>query len=150
MNMEQLSNTVDYGIIGILGIMSFLVVFFWIERLLFYKKIDIKNYNSQEALELDVTQNISIISSFGANAPYIGLLGTVLGIIVTFYTLGQSGNMDVKTIMTSLALALKATAMGLVVAIPAIFFYNHITRKAEVIVTKWQILQKEKNANQKI
>ncbi len=150
MNMEQLSNIVDYGIIGILGIMSFLVVFFWIERLLFYKKIDIKNYTSQEALELDITQNISIISSFGANAPYIGLLGTVLGIIVTFYTLGQSGNMDVKIIMTSLALALKATAMGLVVAIPAIFFYNHITRKAEVIVTKWQILQKEKNANQKI
>ncbi|MDD5359315.1 MAG: TonB-system energizer ExbB [Sulfurovaceae bacterium] len=150
MNMEQLSNMVDYGIIGILSIMSFLVVFFWIERLLFYRKIDIKNYNSQEALELDITQNISIISSFGANAPYIGLLGTVLGIIVTFYTLGQSGNMDVKTIMTSLALALKATAMGLVVAIPAIFFYNHITRKAEVIITKWQILQKEKNANQKV
>lgn len=144
MNMELLSNLVDYGIIGLLGIMSFLVVFFWVERLLFYKKLDIKNYSTQEALELDITQNISIISSFGANAPYIGLLGTVLGIIVTFYTLGQSGNMDVKTIMTSLALALKATAMGLVVAIPAIFFNNHLARKIEVIVTKWQILQKGK------
>jgi biopolymer transport protein ExbB len=148
--MEQLKNMVDYGIIGLLGIMSFLVVFFWVERLLFYKKVDIKNYSTQESLELDITQNISIISSFGANAPYIGLLGTVLGIIVTFYTLGQSGNMDVKTIMTSLALALKATAMGLAVAIPAIFFYNHITRKAEVIMTKWQILQKENNADKKV
>jgi biopolymer transport protein ExbB len=150
MDMEQLSNIVDYGIIGILGIMSFLAVFFWIERLLFYKKLNIKNYSSQEALELDITQNISIISSFGANAPYIGLLGTVLGIIVTFYTLGNSGNMDVKNIMTSLALALKATAMGLVVAIPAIFFYNHLTRKIEVIIAKWQILQKENNADQKV
>ncbi|MDD5405584.1 MAG: TonB-system energizer ExbB [Sulfurovaceae bacterium] len=150
MDMEQLRNLVDYGIIGLLGIMSFLVVFFWIERLLFYKKLDIKNYSTKEALELDVSQNISIISSFGANAPYIGLLGTVLGIIVTFYTLGQSGNMDVKTIMTSLALALKATAMGLAVAIPAIFFYNHIARKIEVIMTKWEIYQKENNANQKV
>jgi biopolymer transport protein ExbB len=150
MNMEQLSDIVDYGVIGVLGVMSFLVLFFWVERLLFYKKLNISSYSTQEALELDITNNISIISSFGANAPYIGLLGTVLGIIVTFYTLGQSGNMDVKTIMTSLALALKATAMGLVVAIPAIFFYNHVTRKAEVIMTKWLILQKENNANQKV
>jgi biopolymer transport protein ExbB len=144
MGMEQLKNLVDYGIIGILGIMSFLVVFFWIERLLFFKNINIKEYTTQEGLEIDITQNISIISSFGANAPYIGLLGTVLGIIVTFYTLGQGGDLDAKSIMTSLALALKATAMGLVVAIPAIFFYNHLARKIEVITAKWQIFQKEK------
>lgn len=54
--------------------------------------------------------------------------------------MGESGNMDVKNIMTSLALALKATAMGLVVAIPSMFFYNHLSRKVEVIVTKWEIL----------
>lgn len=142
--MRYLGNVVDYGIIGILGLMSFLVLFFWIERLLYYKKIDLTNYTSHEALELDVTKNISIISSFGANAPYIGLLGTVLGIIVTFYTLGQAGDIDVKSIMTSLALALKATAMGLVVAIPAIFFYNHLSRKIEVMITKWQIIEKTK------
>jgi len=69
---------------------------------------------------------------------------------VTFYSLGQSGNIDVKIIMTSLALALKATAMGLVVAIPAIFFYNHLSRKVDVILTKWTIWQKEKDATPKI
>jgi len=142
--MRYLGNVVDYGIIGLLGLMSFLVLFFWIERLLYFKKIDISSYSSLEALELDVTKNISIISSFGANAPYIGLLGTVLGIIVTFYTLGQAGDIDVKSIMTSLALALKATAMGLVVAIPAIFFYNHLSRKIEVMITKWQIIEKSR------
>ncbi|MCH9813064.1 MAG: TonB-system energizer ExbB [Epsilonproteobacteria bacterium] len=150
MDMQLLQELVDYGVLGLLALMAFLVLFFWIERLLYYRSVKIDSYRTQEALELDITKNIAIISSFGANAPYIGLLGTVLGIIITFYTLGQSGNMDVNNIMTSLSLALKATAMGLVVAIPAIFFYNHLSRKCEVIITKWQILQKEADATQKI
>ena len=143
MDIELVSQIVDYGILGLLAFMSFLTLFFWIERLLFYRGVRVEEYSTQEALELDITNNIGIISSFGANAPYIGLLGTVLSIIVTFYTLGQTGDMDVKNIMTSLALALKATAMGLVVAIPAIFFYNHLNRKVDVLLTKWTIYQKE-------
>jgi len=143
MNIELVSQIVDYGILGLLAFMSFLTLFFWIERLLFYRGVRVEEYSTQEALELDITNNLGIISSFGANAPYIGLLGTVLSIIVTFYTLGQTGDMDVKNIMTSLALALKATAMGLVVAIPAIFFYNHLNRKVDVLLTKWTIYQKE-------
>ncbi len=144
MNIELLSQIVDYGVLGLLAFMSFLTLFFWIERLLFYRSVKVSNYNTLEELEIDATNNLSIISSFGANAPYIGLLGTVLGIIITFYTMGQTGEMEVKAIMTSLALALKATAMGLVVAIPAIFFYNHLNRKVEVIMNKWIIHNKEK------
>jgi len=143
MNIELLSKIVDYGIIGLLAFMSFLTLFFWIERLLFYRDVDVKQYTTLEALEIDITNNLSIISSFGANAPYIGLLGTVLGIIITFYTMGQTAEMDVQHIMTSLALALKATAMGLIVAIPAIFFYNHLNRKVEVLINKWIIHNKE-------
>jgi len=142
MNVELLSNIVDYGVLGLLAFMSFLTLFFWIERLLFYRKVNVKDYKTQEKLEIEVTNNLSIISSFGANAPYIGLLGTVLGIIITFYTMGQTADMDVKHIMTSLALALKATAMGLVVAIPAIFFYNHLNRKVEVLINEWIIHNK--------
>ena len=144
MNIELLSQIVDYGVLGLLAFMSFLTLFFWIERLLFYRHVKVSNYNTLEELEIEVTNNLSIISSFGANAPYIGLLGTVLGIIITFYTMGQTGDMDVKNIMTALALALKATAMGLVVAIPAIFFYNHLNRKVEVLVNTWIIHNKEK------
>ncbi len=144
MNIELLSDIVDYGVLGLLALMSFLTLFFWIERLLFYRGIKVEEYKTQEELEMKVTNNLAIISSFGANAPYIGLLGTVLGIIITFYTMGQTADMDVKHIMTSLALALKATAMGLAVAIPAIFFYNHLNRKVEVILNKWIINQKEK------
>ncbi|WP_428739332.1 TonB-system energizer ExbB [Sulfurimonas sp.] len=146
MNIELVKNIVDYGIIGLLGLMSFLALMFWVERLLFYKGVDVKKFETKEELEIAVTNNINIISTFGSNAPYIGLLGTVIGIIVTFYTMGQSGDLDAKMIMTSLALALKATAMGLVVAIPAIIFYNHLTRKIEVLLARWDIAQKKQNA----
>jgi len=142
MNIELMSQLVDYGVMGILALMSFLTLLFWIERLLFYRKLNVRQYQTVEALEMDLTNNLSIISSFGANAPYIGLLGTVLGIIITFYTMGQTAQMDVQHIMTSLALALKATAMGLFVAIPAIFFYNHLNRKVEVLINQWIIYNK--------
>jgi len=147
MNIELLKNIVDYGIIGLLGVMSFMALWFWIERLLFYRGLKVEEYETKEELEVALTNHINIISTFGSNAPYIGLLGTVFGIIITFYAMGQSGEMDAKMIMTSLALALKATAMGLVVAIPSIVFYNHLARKIEVISAKWDINQKKNNAS---
>ncbi|SFV75426.1 Ferric siderophore transport system, biopolymer transport protein ExbB [hydrothermal vent metagenome] len=143
MNVELIKDITDYGIIGILGLMSFLSVWFYIERLLFYRKVDVKTYKHKQQLEIDLTKHISIISSFGSNAPYIGLLGTVVSIIITFYIMGQNGQMEVKTIMSSLALALKATAMGLVVAIPSMLFYNHIARKIEVFLALWEMEHNE-------
>ncbi len=139
MNIGLVKEFVDYGTIGTLGLMSFLSIWLYIERLLFFRKIDLSKYKKRQQLEIDITKNISIISSFGANAPYIGLLGTVFGIIITFYTMGMSSNIDAKTIMASLALALKATAMGLIVAIPAMMFYNHLARKIEVIIALWEM-----------
>ena len=142
MDIALLRQLVEYGIIGLLGVMSFVSVWFWIERLLFFRSLDLKQFTSKEELEIELTNHIGIIYSFGSNAPYIGLLGTVVGIIITFYTMGQSGQLDAKIIMSSLALALKATAMGLLVAIPAIFFYNHLSRKIEVLLTRWEILHR--------
>ncbi len=145
MNIELVKTFVDYGVIGVLGFMSFLSLWLYVERLLFFRKLDISKYDKKQQLEIDITKNISIISSFGANAPYIGLLGTVFGIIITFYTMGQSSQIDAKMIMSSLALALKATAMGLVVAIPAMMFYNHLGRKIEVVVALWEMQEENKS-----
>jgi len=145
MNIIFLKDLVDYGILGILALMSFLSLWFYFERLLFYRSIDLNKYNHKEELELEISNNISILASIASNAVYIGLLGTVFGIIITFYSMGQTGEIDVKIIMSSLALALKATAMGLIVAIPAMFFYNHLIRKIEVLNSKWDILQKRVN-----
>ncbi|WP_415398236.1 TonB-system energizer ExbB [Sulfurimonas sp. CS5] len=147
MNIELIKDIVDYGIIGLLGVMSFMTFWFWIERIIFYRGVDVQSFETKEELEIVLTNNINIISTFGSNAPYIGLLGTVFGIIITFYSMGQGSELEVKIIMTSLALALKATAMGLIVAIPAIVFYNHLARKIEVILAHWDIKEKRKLAN---
>ena len=143
MTIQLLKETVDFGILGLLALMGFVALWAYFERLLFYRRIDLSHYRHREELEIDLTNNINLISSVGSNAPYVGLLGTVLGIIITFYLLGQTRQMDAGSIMSSLSLALKATAMGLVVAIPAMLFYNHITRKIEVLLNRWEILQKD-------
>jgi biopolymer transport protein ExbB len=136
--MELLKEWLDYSIIGVLGFMSFLMVTFVVERYLYYAKLKLDDYSNQHELEIALTDHLTIISTIGANAPYVGLLGTVLGILITFYDLGQGGGLDARTIMFGLALALKATALGLVVAIPAIIFYNALLRKVDVFKSRWQ------------
>lgn len=137
--MEWLKVSIDYGIIGFLGIMSIIAVAIAIERHLVYKRLSIKDFKSKKSLELELTRKLHIIATIGSNAPYIGLLGTVLGIMLTFQTMGTDGFMDSSKIMVGLALALKATAVGLLVAIPAIVLYNLLLRKAKVLMMQWEI-----------
>ncbi len=137
-------NALDYGIMGVLLLMSVVTLWLFIERQMFYKTVRITDYENKDALELDLSDNLATISAIGANAPYVGLLGTVIGIMLTFYSLGDIGAVDAKKIMMGLALALKATALGLVVAIPAISFYTILLRKMEKIVVKFDIAQEAK------
>ena len=137
--MEYLGGIIDYGIIGLLIFMSFITVAIAVERHLTFKKIQAKHFQDRRTLELELTEKLHIIATIGSNAPYIGLLGTVLGIMLTFYTIGQGGFLDTGKIMIGLALALKATAVGLVVAIPSIVIYNLLLRKVKVIVACWEI-----------
>ncbi len=137
--MAHLKEIIDYGIIGVLLFMSFVSVWLFIERWLFFRSVDVKKFAHKEELEIALTDHISIIATIASSAPYIGLLGTVLGIILTFYTMGQSGIVNTKAIMQGLALALKATAMGLVVAIPATMIYNYLVRRIEVLLARWDI-----------
>jgi len=137
--MEWLKEAVDYGIIAFLGFMSVAAVAVAIERYLVYKHIRIEDFSDKKSLELEITKKIHIIATIGSNAPYIGLLGTVLGIMLTFYTMGKEGFMDTGKIMIGLSLALKATAVGLLVAIPSIVLYNFLLRKAKVLMMQWEI-----------
>lgn len=144
MQIEQIKHVVDYGIIGLLIFMSIITFTFAIERLLFYRSIDLSEYRHKLALELDLTRKLGTIATIGSNAPYIGLLGTVLAIILTFYIIGDKQNdVDTGEIMKHLALALKATAAGLVVAIPATVIYNTLLYKVDRLLAKWEILQDE-------
>ena len=136
--MEFLKHNVDYIIIGILGLMSFVVVWLTIERLIFYANIKFENYKNQDDFEESVTRNLTTLYIVYSNAPYIGLLGTVAGIMVTFYDMGMSGGIDTKSIMVGLSLALKATALGLIVAIPTLMIYNAFMRKVDVLVNRYK------------
>ena len=137
-------DALDYGVMGILVLMSITTLWLFIERMMFYSSVRIEDYEHRDELELDLTNNIGVISAIGTNAPYVGLLGTVVGIMITFYTLGEVGAVDAKKIMTGLALALKATAMGLVVAMPAIVAYTIALRKVERVLTKFDVSSEKK------
>ena len=140
--MAWLSFAIDYGIIGLLLLLSVISLSVFIERWFFLKKLDVKKYGgSRRLLEIEITRKLGIIASIGSNAPYIGLLGTVLGIMFTFYSIGVEGYLNATGIMVGLALALKATAIGLVVAIPSIVFYNTLLRRVQVIPLGWEEIQ---------
>ncbi|EOH5579717.1 TonB-system energizer ExbB, partial [Campylobacter jejuni] len=124
---------IDLIIFLILGIMAFIAFWCVVERMLFFRKINFKNYENQEQFDDVISENLTTIYIIYSNAPYIGLLGTVIGIMVTFYEMGLAGNIDVKSIVVGLSLALKATALGLLVAIPALMAYNALLRKVSLL-----------------
>nr|WP_215728806.1 TonB-system energizer ExbB [Campylobacter vulpis] len=116
-----------------LGIMALLAFWCVVERILFFRKIDFKTYKNQEQFDDAISENLTMIYIIYSNAPYIGLLGTVVGIMITFYEMGVVGDIDVKSIVIGLSLALKATALGLLVAIPCLMAYNALLRKISLL-----------------
>ena len=87
-----------------------------------------------EVLEL-LKKGMSSLATIGALAPFIGLLGTVVGIIKVFSDLKTKGAGDINALAGSIGEALGTTALGLVCAIPAVWFYNLLTNKQDLVVT---------------
>jgi biopolymer transport protein ExbB len=136
--MDGLKESVDYGVIGLLLALSVWSVAVAVERWLFYRRVDVRQFSSQQEFEIALTRRLVIIGTVAANAPYIGLLGTVLGIMLTFHTMGTSGTMAVSTIMIGLSLALKATAAGLLVAIPCVVMNNVLRRRVTELIAQYK------------
>jgi len=140
--LQYLKDYLDYAVLGVLGVMSFLMLALAMERYLYLRRVDLRLFEDAEELNLALTNNLTSIATIGSNAPYVGLLGTVLGILVSFHDMGQGGAIETGTIMLGLALALKATALGLLVAIPSIVFYNGLLRRVEVLQARWRRLNR--------
>ena len=87
-----------------------------------------------EVVEL-LKKGMSGLATIGALAPFIGLLGTVIGIINVFSQLKAKGAGDINALAGAIGEALATTALGLVVAIPAVWIYNLLTNKQDVVVT---------------
>ena len=137
--MEGLKHLIDYGIIGLLIALSLWAVAVATERWFYFRRVDLRRFHNEQEFEVALTKRLVVIGTVAANAPYIGLLGTVLGIMLTFHTMGSSGTMAVQTIMVGLSLALKATAVGLLVAIPCVVLNNVLRRRVTELMTQFKV-----------
>ncbi len=127
---------IDYGVMGVLFGMSVVSCGLFIERVFYYQRVDLSSYKTKRMCELALSDHLTTIATITSNAPYIGLLGTVLAIMLTFTTMSHSG-LEALKIMSSLALALKTTAVGLVVAIVSMVFNNILVRYAERLLVAY-------------
>jgi len=136
--MDVLAQVVDYGVMGCLLLLSVWVVSIAIERWYFFRRIDLDKYQDVKTLEIALTHRLTVIGTVAANAPYIGLLGTVLAIMFTFHAMSIQEAVDVSGVMVGLSLALKATALGLVVAIPCVALNNALRRRVKELLARFE------------
>ena len=83
-------------------------------------------------------RTLPLLGVIGSTAPYVGLLGTVIGIIQAFQAIMRQGNMSTSTVAGGIATALVATAMGLAVAIPSVAAHHLFTSAINRIVSGWE------------
>jgi biopolymer transport protein ExbB len=85
----------------------------------------------------------SIIGTIGSTAVYIGLFGTVLGIIRAFHDISKSGSGGISVVINGISEALVCTAAGLCVAVPAVMAYNYFTKKIDSFISDMELSASE-------
>jgi biopolymer transport protein ExbB len=88
----------------------------------------------REALDAELRRGMGILASTGSVAPFVGLLGTVIGIIAAFEGIAREGSSGLGAVSAGIAEALVVTAIGLFVAIPAVLLFNYLSGKAVQIM----------------
>ncbi len=88
-------------------------------------------------------KHLPFLATVGSISPYIGLLGTVWGIMNSFLSLAQQNQVTLQVVAPDIAEALLATAMGLFAAIPAVMAYNRFVTKSETLVNQYQTFSEE-------
>jgi len=87
----------------------------------------------REALGAELRRGLGVLASVGSVAPFVGLLGTVVGIIGAFQGIAATGSGGLGAVSAGIAEALIETAFGLMVAIPAVLFFNYLTARVNAI-----------------
>ena len=88
-------------------------------------------------------QHLSLFASVGSLAPYVGLFGTVCGIMTTFQALGQAQQATIAMVAPGISEALVATALGLFTAIPAVIAFNRYSTSANSLLDRYDLFQEE-------
>lgn len=96
-----------------------------------------------QLLRLALERRLAILGTIGSNAPFVGLLGTVIGIIRAFHALDQSGGQVSTALMAEIGEALGATALGLLVALPAVALFNLFQRAITTRIAQAEALGRE-------
>lgn len=86
-----------------------------------------------ESISAELRRGMSILASVGSLAPFVGLLGTVLGILSAFGKIGSSGSAGLSTVASGISEALIETAFGLFVAIPSVAFFNYLSGRVDAL-----------------
>ncbi len=105
--------------------------------------VDEKRAAVVEAERARYEKRLAFLGTLGNNAPFIGLFGTVLGIIRSFHDLAGSTMQNTQAVMAGIAEALVATGVGLLVALPAVATYNAFVRHVETSASKADVLAHE-------
>jgi biopolymer transport protein TolQ len=94
--------------------------------------------------EIDALESwLSFLATVGSTTPYIGLFGTVWGIMDAFQSLGKVGNATLAMVAPGISEALVATAMGLFAAIPGVIFYNRFATESQRLYSKYETFSEE-------
>lgn len=93
--------------------------------------------------EAHLEEHLPWFASVGAIAPYVGLFGTVWGIMTSFQALGNAQQATIAMVAPGISEALVATALGLFTAIPAVIAYNRYSTRANTLLDKYEIFQEE-------
>jgi biopolymer transport protein ExbB len=91
----------------------------------------------------ELKRGLGILATVGATAPFVGLLGTTMGIVNSFQGMASAGSAGIGAITAGIAEALITTALGLLVAIPAVWAYNYFTTKIENLTVEMTYTSKE-------
>ncbi|MGD9762832.1 MAG: MotA/TolQ/ExbB proton channel family protein [Candidatus Binatia bacterium] len=95
------------------------------------------------AAGVDARQGLSVLATVGSTAPFVGLFGTVIGIVSAFHVMGVTGQGGLGSVSTGIAEALVATGLGILVAIPALWLYNHLTQRIQRMLAELECVAEE-------
>lgn len=138
MNLEQIKFTIEAGIMLILALSMITIIYLAINRsgAIAMLRSQMQSFKNKTELEIELNKKMTFLFSIVSNAVYIGLFGTVLGVMITLSAIEQ---VEQKQLIASLSLPLLSTAVSIVVAIIGTFVFNSVNARIEETLKMWDI-----------
>ena len=138
MDIERVRLYVEIGIGGVLAAILLLLLYLFINKRTAVKFAlsQLHRFTNKKELEIELYKKMNLIYSFAQNAVYIGLLGTVIGIVITLQNVDLAKR---SQMIASLSIPLLSTAASIVVAVVGNFIYNSLEEYVEQVLREWDV-----------